>query len=132
MGDWLPSRPGWWDEVAAFGSDPTGYVLKIVYGAIVGGLGAALTMVGTAFYAPIDSALDAVVSAGEAMDNAIQSAAYSIQYAERSATGTFIDLGAGAGLAAPFAQATIAFGVFAIIAVIVWVVVQVIRLVNPQ
>lgn len=132
MGDWLPSRPSWWGTLTDFAEDPDGYILGIIYSAIVSGLAVALNILGTAVWVPMDSALDAVASAGAGVDSAIQNAAHSIRVAEQSVTGSFVDLGFNAGLAAPFAQAAIAFGGFAIVAVIVWVVVQVIKVVNPQ
>lgn len=111
---------------------PRQKILGIVLGWLVGGLGVVLNSIVTGIWTPIDSALTAFAMAGNAVDDAVGEAADAIYLAERSITGAFLDLGAGAGLAAPLTTAAIVLGTFGIVFVIVFIVVQVAKVVNPQ
>lgn len=128
MGDLAPDIP-------PYITDPTKFkkkVLGIVLGVLVGGLGVVLNEVVESIYQPIQSVLNVVHDTGLILDASVESVAESVFAAERSLTGIFIDLGTGAGLAAPLVTVVIALGSFAVVFVIVWVTVQVGKTVNPQ
>ena len=112
--------------------NPRRKVLGIVLGWLVGGLSVVLHAIVNGIWSPIDSALTAAEMAGDAIDSSVASVADAIVGAERSVTSTFIDLGASSGLAAPLTTAAIVLGTFGIVFVVVFVVVQVAKVVNPQ
>lgn len=112
--------------------NPKNKIRSILFGIFVGGLSTALTVLTRGVYRPINSVVFAFETAGAAVDDAVGTAANSIMIAESSITQSFIDLGTGAGLAAPLANAAIVALSFALVFAVVFVVVQVARLVNPQ
>jgi hypothetical protein len=122
-------------EIPAWVTDPSKLrekVLGIVLGALVGGMGVALDAVTKGIWTPIDSALGAFGMAGNAVDSSLASVAGAIFDAEMAVTGALVGLGANSGLAAPLAIGVIVAGMFGVVFVVVFVFVQVVRLVNPQ
>jgi len=111
---------------------PRQKVLGIVLGWLVGGLSAVLGAITAGIWSPIDSALTAFEMAGGAVDDSMAAVADSVVDAERAVTGVFVELGASSGLAAPLTIAAIVLLTFGIVFVVVWLIVQVARLVNPQ
>jgi len=133
MGNWLPdTKPPWWGTIKEFGTHPVATVLGIVFGALVAGINTIVYAVNGALYLPFKGVLTSVQNAAGGVDYAVQNVASTILYTEHSVTGIFVDIGAGSGVAAPVAQAVIAFGAFAIVAILLWMVVQAVKLVNPQ